>query len=141
MERIIKFRGQRVEDGEWIYGYLADVDFINNIHEVASPSEEVKPETVGQFIGMLDSNGKEIFEGDVITVTVNGKYPKVVKYIPEQMAFCIANIDDFGKDYIYPWQHPSSNWWNDFKREIVIVGNIYDSTYKHLIPLINNSRT
>ncbi len=138
MERIIKFRGQRTEDGEWIFGYLACKDYINNIHEVATPSEEVHSYTVGQFIGLLDSNGKEIYEGDVFTV--NGKYPKVVKYIPEQTAFCIANIDDFGKDYIYPWQHSSSDWWNNFKREIIIVGNIYDSTYNHLIPLINNSR-
>lgn len=33
-KRDIKFRGERVEDNKWIYGYLADDNFINNINEI-----------------------------------------------------------------------------------------------------------
>lgn len=66
MNRVIKFRGKRSNDGKWIYGYLADEDYINNINEVAMPSEEVDPETVGQFTGLYDLQRNEIYEGDVL---------------------------------------------------------------------------
>lgn len=39
--RTIKFRGKRIDDGKWIYGYLAGTDSINNIDEVAYPNEDV----------------------------------------------------------------------------------------------------
>lgn len=62
----IKFRGKRLNDGKWIYGYLADVDYINNINEVAMPCEAVAPSTIGQFTGLYDRIGNEIYEGDII---------------------------------------------------------------------------
>lgn len=34
MKRIIKFRGKRIENGEWVYGYLADEDYINDINSI-----------------------------------------------------------------------------------------------------------
>lgn len=86
---------------------------------------EVIPETVGQFTGLFDKNGKEIYEGDIISV--NGKYPKLVKYIDDYACFCLANITDLNKKWISPWQQVSSSWWNDFKREIRVIGNIYDN--------------
>ena len=66
MNRTIKFRGKRIDDGKWIYGYLAGTDSINNMDEVAYPNEDVDPATIGQFTGLLDKNGKEIYEGDVV---------------------------------------------------------------------------
>ena len=84
----------------------------------------VIPETLCQFTGLTDRNGKEIYEGDIFTV--NGKYPKLVEYREDRAAFCIANVDELGKEWIDPWQQPAPDWWNDFSREIVVIGNIHD---------------
>lgn len=65
--REIKFRGQRCEDGKWVYGYV-DATMYKDlvvIHSEAS-THSVVPETVGQYTGLLDKNNKEIYEGDVV---------------------------------------------------------------------------
>ena len=132
MNRTIKFRGKRLDNGEWVYGSLlqgenqcviATVkgDSIN-VHECF----EVDPTTVGQFIGLLDKNGKEIYEGDIFTV--NGKYPKLIEYRQEYAGFCMANTYDLEeRPYIEPWQQIRPDWWNDYKREIMLIGNIHDN--------------
>ena len=70
--RTIKFRGQRVDTKEWVYGttlhhngrYILDDHYENEYDKWIG----VIPETVGQFTGELDRNKKEVYDGDIFKI-------------------------------------------------------------------------
>lgn len=69
MSREIKFRGRRVDNGEWVIGYYYH-STINGKHFIADMVEtvahEVDPDTVGEFTGLTTKAGVELFEGDIV---------------------------------------------------------------------------
>lgn len=69
--REIKFRGVRTDNGEWVYGWYAplvcnDRTIIPNIKDSNGSDWKIKEETVGQYTGLKDKNGKEIYDGDIV---------------------------------------------------------------------------
>ena len=131
--REILFRGKRLDNGKWVEGSLIGEDVI--VGKIVEFEEDyfttefwykVDPETVGQYTGIDDREGDKIFEGDVFEFSKhNVRF--VVKYNEKRHQFCIAHPDELGLKYFNPWQCPDESWIEEFMKDAVLIGNIYDN--------------
>lgn len=132
MRQLLFFRGKRVDDGEWVYGFLtqmcAKYHIVDEYNE--NVAYEVAPETVGQFTGLTDKNGKKIFEGDILRYTwdtLSGEekpYTYVISYDKEEARF-IGECDSDDLQRLLPT-------FKYVQKRSEVIGNIYDNNVKGL---------
>lgn len=138
--RIIKFRGLRTDGKGWVYGMLfhnnkivtETVSYESPLVEKGSPCYKYEyiniiPETVGQFTGLHDKNGKEIYEGDIVSYKhtiqnyddddiLNPRHYKTPQY----------ETKIFKSDVKYRYNSfiiMDDSKWNDLE----VIGNIYEN--------------
>ena len=123
MSRAIKFRGQRIDTKKWHYGDLIHegYDVFNQIFLPVSIKEamyvpiEVIPETVGQFTGLHDKNGKEIYEGDWLRIAAG--YTSKVEFQDGM----------FVSVYSHPEDGETLSLIDIISDKLIVIGNIHDN--------------
>lgn len=127
--REILFRGKRKDNGEWVYGNYAVTNNNGKRHFIFQNKAfefEIVPETVGQYTGITDDNGKKIFEGDILGVTNDDPdYDYITKVYLDCDTLC---VDVQGQDYDYTSIGFAIEIWDDECDQVEIIGNIYDNT-------------
>ena len=132
MQREILFRGKRIDNGEWVYGYYYTgfqddtVAFIlDNMFGIVI---DVIPKTVGQFTGLCDKNGVKIFEGDKMSIQLPlGGFWGNIKQT--KIGF-IRYESDYG-GFIVEWEYSKNKHHVDLGCDIAfdgeVIGNIHNN--------------
>ena len=120
--REILFRAKRTDNGEWIFGDL----WHNNsetmiIDQPATIEYDVIPETVGQYTGITDKNGKKIFEGDILSFSDRLVYVNWHDYCGCWDCSYIRAVN--GKATLHEDRGP-----NKWRYNAEVVGNIHDNS-------------
>lgn len=122
--REILFRGKHMHvcpenkhlDGTWVEGYLADENHIND----GKCEFLIDPETICQYTGLTDKNGKKIWEGDILEGHLDDKFPEDVtreKVIWHESGWKTEEPGCVNKEYL-----------DEFDAEnFEVVGNVFDN--------------
>jgi uncharacterized phage protein (TIGR01671 family) len=124
--RTIKFRGKRITNNEFFIGDLRNgIKMSKNRAWIHNENGlcEIELKTIGQFTGLTDKNGKEIFEGDILGGINSGDF---IQWCDKCKSFEVFSTND----YCYSCEHDF--FWCDIvdgceSKEVEVIGNIYDN--------------
>ncbi len=128
MKRTIEFRGKRIDTDEWTVGSLivthkgftGITTFTGKFDDgkIRVIIDEVYPETVGQYTGLKDRDGKKIYEGDILNIRFGAEIT-----VPMSVRF----VD--GGWYIHEdLNYEEYHYLDDYKDDATIISNIYDNS-------------
>lgn len=135
--RVIKFRGKDKKTGKWVYGDLTHTKGITppgsekmTYPRVMVAGYEVHDMSVGQFTGMLDKKGNEVFEGDIIRCGKKYRYSwekqdrwwyktRPVKWNDKEAAFGLDDSHDVRSDLL--------TYFREICNIFEVVGNVFDN--------------
>lgn len=122
--REILFKAKRIDNGEWIEGYVVRKHGLYFIYSIVNSEScrqnnyEIISETLCQFTGLCDKNGKRIWESDVVWLVCDGKeHIYQIVWDNSELDFKAANGEEnYGTNYEYLLCCD----------EIKVIGNIFD---------------
>ncbi len=119
MSREIEFRAKTTMDNKWVYGGYYSHLFIDQpptfIHD-GYRYAKVDPRTLGQYICTIGE--QKIYEGDILVLSNEQAYPKIVYFDNDKLAYCLHEIR-----YGSYWGKLS----NAFRLQVSCIGNIHDN--------------
>lgn len=145
MNRKILFRGKRVDNDEWAYGYLVEAtnvitdkketfiieqDATYYTHGEFACAVEVQPETVGQFTNLTDKNGNKIFEGDIVkvcskfTINIGYSHPKLIETKAPTKIFLVIYSVELG---CFCLSEKYNTDYETITSDCEVIGNIHDN--------------
>lgn len=130
MNREILFRAKHIHaipgnehlNGTWVHGYLSDKNYIND--KSLEGEFLIDEDTICQYTGLTDKNGKKIFEGDIV------RYVEIYGEVKFGLHENNWQIDKYNQGFFvtFPKGNLLRNELGFWRNKVVVVGNIYDNS-------------